>query len=303
MPNVDVALDGAGRHGGDEHALDDEVGVALHEDAVDPGAGVAFVGVADEVAGLGGGVAEEVPLAAGGEAGAAASPEAALEHELDDGLGLHIEGGNEAFVAPVGKVVIDVLGVDLTAVGHQAADLAPHEGVVLQHADGVAGGALDDAEGEVGQLTRLYENGLHKLLDAVGRKRVVEDGAGAGGGAHGDGRFQPAEAPRTGGLDVDVQAPGGNRFPEGGECLGPATSEGGRIEAEVDLLAPAGAGGFPALARLGGDGGEAVVHASPFTSRAMATAPATVSWPTTSPSTQTWGASLQVPLHWPRRSP
>ena len=195
VADVDVALDGVRGEGGDEHALDDEVGVALHEDAVDPGAGVALVGVADEVAGVGAGIAEEVPLAASGEAGAAAPAEAAFEHEFDDGLRLHVERLHETFVSAQGKGVVDVLGVDLAAVGHEAADLAAHVGVVLKGADLVAGGAFDDTEGKLGELAGLDEGGLHELLHTVGGDGVVEDRARAGSGAHREGRFEPAEAP------------------------------------------------------------------------------------------------------------
>ena len=41
--DIDIALVAAGSHGGDEHSLDDGVGVALHDGAVHKGAWVAFV--------------------------------------------------------------------------------------------------------------------------------------------------------------------------------------------------------------------------------------------------------------------
>ena len=49
---------------------------------------------------------------------------------------------------------------------------------------------------------------------------------------------------------------------------------------------------------------ECAVHSPPaFTSRASRMAEATVRLPTTLPLTHTCGASLQVPLHWPRCRP
>ena len=75
-PDVDEALIGAHGKAGDGHAFQDLVGVALHDIAVLDGAGLAFVGVADDVflghrQGPG-----EGPLEAGGEAGAAAAAQA-----------------------------------------------------------------------------------------------------------------------------------------------------------------------------------------------------------------------------------
>ena len=46
---VDVALRGADREAGDGHAFDEHEGIAFHQHAVGEGAGVAFVGVADDV--------------------------------------------------------------------------------------------------------------------------------------------------------------------------------------------------------------------------------------------------------------
>ena len=78
--HVDVAFAGADGVGGDGHAFEHAVRVALEHAAVHEGAGIAFVGVADDVfrvvpVGLG----DRAPLQAGGKAGAAASAQAALE--------------------------------------------------------------------------------------------------------------------------------------------------------------------------------------------------------------------------------
>ena len=72
--DVDIALVAAGGYGGDEHSLDDGVGVALHDGAVHEGAGVAFVAVAHHILLPGGLETDALPLAAGGEAAAAPGP-------------------------------------------------------------------------------------------------------------------------------------------------------------------------------------------------------------------------------------
>ena len=83
-PHVDDPLLGAGGIGGDEHPLDEGVGVALHLVAVHVGAGVPFIGVADQILlpiRLPG---HEVPLQTGGEAGPTTSAQSRVLDLLDD---------------------------------------------------------------------------------------------------------------------------------------------------------------------------------------------------------------------------
>ena len=54
--DIDVAVGGADRDAGNGHALDQHEGIAFHDHAVGEGAGIAFVGVADDVFLLGPGV-------------------------------------------------------------------------------------------------------------------------------------------------------------------------------------------------------------------------------------------------------
>ena len=75
--HVDVALLRADGVGGDGHAFEDAVRVAFEHGAVHEGAGVAFVGVADDVLLLLAGLGDGAPFQAGGIAGAAASAQAA----------------------------------------------------------------------------------------------------------------------------------------------------------------------------------------------------------------------------------
>ncbi len=65
-----VGADGVAR---ERHALEQQLGMLLHEDLVDVRAGVALVAVGDDELALAGRVAGELPLRAGGEARAAAA--------------------------------------------------------------------------------------------------------------------------------------------------------------------------------------------------------------------------------------
>ena len=86
---VDVVAGGAHAHrvGGDGHALDDDVRVVGEDVAVLAGAGLAFVGIADQVLRAGVVLRHEAPLQAGGKARAAAAAQA---RGLD--LGDHLVG-------------------------------------------------------------------------------------------------------------------------------------------------------------------------------------------------------------------
>ena len=110
--DVEVALARAGREGRDRHRLDGRERVALEEDPVLERAGLGFVGVADEVVGLGGLARDRRPLAAGREGGATAAQEAGLGDLGDDPLGAHLEGAGQGRVAAVGAVVIERGRVD-----------------------------------------------------------------------------------------------------------------------------------------------------------------------------------------------
>ena len=118
VAHVDVALHGpvagADGEGGDDHALDDAVRVALEHRAVHERARVALVGVADDVVLLARVGAAEAPLLAGREAGAAAAAQAARLDFVDHGLRV---GGAEHLgqrrVAAVGQVVVERVRVDL----------------------------------------------------------------------------------------------------------------------------------------------------------------------------------------------
>ncbi len=141
-PDVDVALVGADGVAGDGHGLQHAVGVALQHRAVHEGAGVALVGVAGHVLDPvgGGGVVGELPLQAGGEAGAAPAPQAGGLDVVDDLLGRDLLGQDAAQggVAVHADVLVDVLGVDDAAVAQGDAQLVLVESGVGQGGGGAA---------------------------------------------------------------------------------------------------------------------------------------------------------------------
>ena len=127
VADVDVAHVGVRREAADDHPFDEQLRVALHEIAVHERARVALVGVADEVLGLALGVEEELPLEAGREGRAAASPEAGVLHLLDHVHRLHLQRPRQAFVAAASDVVLDAVGVGDAAVRHQPPHLPAPE--------------------------------------------------------------------------------------------------------------------------------------------------------------------------------
>ena len=114
---VDVAFFGADGVAAQHHAFEQAVRVALDDGAVHEGAGVAFVGVADDVLDVARGLGGEFPLEAGQEAGAATAAQAGVLDFLDDRFGRHLEQGlGQSRVAAAGDVLLDALGVDHAAV-------------------------------------------------------------------------------------------------------------------------------------------------------------------------------------------
>ena len=112
--------------------------VALQHGAVHEGAGVALVSVAAGVLLLGLGVGGELPLAARGEAGAAAAAQARSQHQVDDFLGGHLgEDLAKGGVAILGNVLVDVLGVDDAAVAQGDTHLLGVEGGLIEGLGGV----------------------------------------------------------------------------------------------------------------------------------------------------------------------
>ena len=146
------------------------MGVALEQRAVHEGAGVAFVGVADDVLQGARRLARELPLRAGREARAATAAQTRLGDRRDDGLGVVLgEHPSQRPVAAVGEVVVDRLRIDLAVERQHAALLLAVERDVLFAGDALPGprvpveAFLEDA--------RADDAGRDDLGDVVGRTR------------------------------------------------------------------------------------------------------------------------------------
>ena len=124
--HVDDALGGAHHVAADDHAFQQRVRIALDLVAVHVGAGIAFVGIADDVLLVGHGLAQELPLVAGEEAGAAAAAQLGgldlLDHHLRVGVDQHLV---QRLVAADGDVLLDIVGVDQAAVAQHDLLLRP----------------------------------------------------------------------------------------------------------------------------------------------------------------------------------
>jgi len=116
-PDVDVAplrADGVARN---RHALDHAVRVALHDGAIHECTGVALVRIADNELLLTGIAAAKLPLAAGGEACAAAAAQPGALHHVDDRLRRHLRQRlAEGQIAAGCQVLVDILRIDQAAV-------------------------------------------------------------------------------------------------------------------------------------------------------------------------------------------
>jgi len=114
--DIDVSLGRAGRDAGNRHPFDQDEGIAFHDHAVGESAGVAFVGIADNVFLLGPGIGDRLPLDAGRETGAAASAQAGLRDLRDDGGGLR-QGLVEAAITAMRAIVFQRARIDDAAAG------------------------------------------------------------------------------------------------------------------------------------------------------------------------------------------
>src|SRR5208282_2205628 len=101
----------------DDYAFEKRMRIAFHFVAVHKGAGVALVGIADEVFGVGLGLGQVVPLVGGEEARAAAATEARGLHLLNYCLGASVnEHLVKCLVAANADVLFDIGGDDKTAI-------------------------------------------------------------------------------------------------------------------------------------------------------------------------------------------
>src|ERR1039457_7152477 len=129
--NVEKALLGAHGVGRDGHAFQHAMRVAFEHRAIHERAGIALVGVADDVFFLLAGLGHGAPFEARGIARAAPPAEAAADDLLNRFLRAPPgDGVYQREVAVVGDVVFDALGIDLAAVLQYDLLLALEEGHV-----------------------------------------------------------------------------------------------------------------------------------------------------------------------------
>ena len=166
-------MGGADGVAADGHGLDDAVRVAFHDGTVHERTRVAFVGVADDVHLIALVLGAEAPFHAGREASAAATAKARLGDFVDDLLGGHFaEALTKGFVAAARDALVDVLGVDETAVAQGDAQLLAVEAHVLRvgHMFLVFRVHVE----QIGDLTALDDVLVHDLLDVFGFHLGVE---------------------------------------------------------------------------------------------------------------------------------
>ena len=170
--DIDIALGGTGGHAGDHHALNDGVGIALHDGAIHECAGIALVAVADDVFYIGDILAHALPLAPGREAAAAPTTETGIGNLAADGFVRHVEQGFfKGAVAVLGDVLLQILGIAVAAALQHHAVLLFIEGNILLTGVGNAvlmvGQALNDLAAQQGAL--------HDLVAVLGLDANVHD--------------------------------------------------------------------------------------------------------------------------------
>jgi hypothetical protein len=126
-----VGIDGESR---DQTAFDERMRIVFHQHAVFAGAGLAFVGIDDDVLGLGRSARDETPLHAGGEAGAAAAAQVGSFDLVDDlGRG-HLRSFEKGLVAVGRKIGVDGGGVLHTEASGEDAGFE-RAGRVIKHGE------------------------------------------------------------------------------------------------------------------------------------------------------------------------
>ncbi|MBA7626499.1 hypothetical protein ES703_33950 [subsurface metagenome] len=166
-----MGTDGAGA---DNHSLQDAVGVALQQASILVGAGVALVGVADDVFNLTFSLAARLPLPAGREAAAAPAPQPRLLDLFDNLLRGHLEEGfSQGGVAADGDIVFNIRRVNRAVSAEDIPCLLLVEGDVGLVGDGFAGRRVD-VEQALDDPAR-HDGLVDNLLDVLGLDLLVEN--------------------------------------------------------------------------------------------------------------------------------
>ena len=165
--DVDVALGGAGGVAAYGHGLDDAVRVALKHGAIHERAGVALVGVADDIFLIRLILSREAPLESGRESAAASAAKAGVLDYLDDLVrGVFGQALCESLIAVHGYVFVDIFGVDDAAVAQRDSLLLLIELSLVETLDGVAGhGVVIEQVLDYSALDEVLVNYLGDVLN------------------------------------------------------------------------------------------------------------------------------------------
>ena len=137
---VDQSFGGTDGVTADAHRFYNRVRVAFHDGAVHEGAGVAFIGVADNVLYVRYLLTGKFPFQAGGETAPTASPQAGAFDDVDDVGRLFVEKAvGQCEVSFTGDVFFYIFGVDESAVAQGDAELFPVEVHVFGVTDSLFG--------------------------------------------------------------------------------------------------------------------------------------------------------------------
>ncbi len=216
---VDVALGRPNCDRRDGHALDQHQRVAFHDHPVGKGAGVALVGVADDVLLRGGRSQDGLPLDPGGKGGTTAAAQAGEGDGFHDCGAAHRQRLTQSPIALVGDVVLD---------RHRIGDADAGEGQPLLALE--IGDLRGESEGQSMRLA-LEEPGIEQSGHIGRSHRAV--GHPSRSGLDLDHRLEPVQATRPvpnqgdgeaadGGLGGDRP---GDRFRSDGQGAGVAGDE------------------------------------------------------------------------------
>ena len=177
---IDVALIGAGAQRGDRHALDQHERIALHDHAIGEGAGVALVGVADDILLVRRGLHRRAQLDPAGKARAPAPAQTGFHHLIGDLRAIKRRCVPQTFVSAVREVIVERDWIDHAHAREGQSLLILEIGNLLGESQAKFVGAA------------LQKTGVEELRHRVGAHRTVSDAATRG--RHLDHRLQPVKS-------------------------------------------------------------------------------------------------------------
>jgi len=159
VTDIEDAFIRAGDETGEDHALGDEMREMTEDETVFDGAGLAFVGIADDVFDWAGLFADEIPLHPGGKAGAAHAAKLGIFECGEDGV--EIGGGDEFAEGAVFFVVGIRVGAaaDARSLRMIGTQLFTASGAAGKLFDLIGGGGVEDGvvDGDSGRTIAAAE--------------------------------------------------------------------------------------------------------------------------------------------------